>query len=121
MIRKKNMKIKEYEAYKKHILRYMTIEDLKENLKHYTPEQLVRNRFFVSNYEVVLDIFEKIYGDEYCPHPYVTNDGLHLRFRKRRSVLLDCLCEQNDNGNQKASERINNRRSLGFKLRTRSC
>lgn len=76
------MKIKEYEAYKKHILRYMTIEDLKENLKHHTPEQLVHNRFFVSNYEVVLDTFEKIYGDEYCPYPYVTNDGLHLRFRK---------------------------------------
>lgn len=34
------MKIKEYQAYKKHILNYMTVDDLKADLEYHTPQKI---------------------------------------------------------------------------------
>ena len=74
------MKIKEYQAYKDHILKYQSIEDLKANLKHRTPEQLVRDGFFVCYYSQVLDTLKEVYGDEYKPETYFNKDET-LKYR----------------------------------------
>lgn len=43
------MKIKEYQAYKKHILNYMTVDALKADLEYHTPQKLVRDGFFINH------------------------------------------------------------------------
>ena len=57
------MKTLEYQAYKKHILQYMTLDDLKANLEHHTPAELARDGFFDCYYAQVLDTLEDVYGD----------------------------------------------------------
>lgn len=74
------MKIKEYQAYKKHILEYMTVDELKTNLEHHTPTELVRDGFFVCYYSQILDVFKEIYGDEYKPKTYFKKDET-LKYR----------------------------------------
>ena len=59
------MKIKEYQAYKKHILNYMTVDELKDNLECRTPKQLIRDGFFNCYFSQVLDTLKEVYGDEY--------------------------------------------------------
>lgn len=69
------MKIKEYEAYKNHILNYMTIDDLKANLESHTPEQLIRDGFFDCYYAQILDTLKEVYGDEYNKDIYLDKKG----------------------------------------------
>lgn len=69
------MKTLEYQAYKKHILNYMTVDELKTNLERHTPTELVRDGFFVCCYSQVLDVFKEVYGDEYRPETYLKKDG----------------------------------------------
>lgn len=74
------MKIKECQAYKKHILSYMSLDDLKANLEYHTPEQLVRSGFFACYYSQVLDTLKEVYGDDYKPETYLDKDG-DVKFR----------------------------------------
>lgn len=69
------MKIKEYEAYKSHILNYMTIDDLKANLENHTPEQLIRDGFFDCYYAQILDTLKDVYGDDYNEDIYLDKKG----------------------------------------------
>lgn len=69
------MKTLEYQAYKKHILQYMTLDDLKDNLEHHTPAELVRDGFFDCYYAQVLDTLKDVYGDEYKQKIYLRKDG----------------------------------------------
>lgn len=74
------MKIKEYQAYKKHILNYMTVDELKDNLEYNTPKKLVIDGFFDCYFSQVLDTFKEVYGDEYKPETYLTKNG-DLKYR----------------------------------------
>lgn len=74
------MKTLEYQTYKKHILNYMTVDELKANLECRTPKQLIRDGFFVCYYSQVLDVFKEVYGDEYRPETYLRKDG-GIRFK----------------------------------------
>ena len=69
------MKTLEYQAFKKHILQYMTLDDLKDNLEHHTPAELVRDGFFDCYYAQVLDTLKDVYGDEYKQKTYLRKDG----------------------------------------------
>lgn len=73
--RKNHMKIKEYEAYKSHILNHMTIDDLKANLESHTPEQLIRDGFFDCYYAQILDTLKDVYGDDYKEDIYLDKKG----------------------------------------------
>lgn len=74
------MKIKEYQAYKKHILNYVTVDELKIDLKYHTPQKLVRDGFFNCYISQVLDTLKEVYGDEYKPETYLTKNG-DLKYR----------------------------------------
>lgn len=69
------MKIKEYEAYKSHILNYQSIEDLKTLLKSYDVKELATSGFFACDYAQILDVLKEIYGDEYKPETYINKNG----------------------------------------------
>lgn len=73
--RKNHMKIKEYEAYKSHILNYQSIEDLKTLLKSYDVKELATSGFFACDYAQVLDVLKEIYGDEFKRETYINKNG----------------------------------------------
>lgn len=74
------MKTREYQAYKKHILNYMTVDELKDNLECRTPKQLIRDGFFNCYFSQVLDTLKEVYGDEYKPETYFNKDET-LKYR----------------------------------------
>lgn len=91
------MKKIEYENFKKHILDYMSVEDLKETLKTYRnlvhcdytyvkAKQMVQDGCFACYYADVLDILKSIYGDDYKEDVYFTKDG-ELRWKND-----ECYC-----------------------------
>lgn len=54
----------------------MTLDDLKANLEHHTPAELVRDGFFDCYYAQVLDTLKDVYGDEYKHLEDVYGDSL---------------------------------------------
>lgn len=69
------MKIKEYEAYKSHILNYQSIKDLKTLLKSYDVKEIATSGFFACDYAQVLDVLKEIYGDEFKRETYINKNG----------------------------------------------
>lgn len=86
------MKIKEFNAFKKHILEYMTTEELAENIKHYKTlresngttwgavQTMAQFGCFAVYYSQVLEALAEIYGEDFDESRYYTKSG-ELRFK----------------------------------------
>lgn len=86
------MRTAEYNKFKQHILDYMEIEELRENLNNYkriehrnsntwdAAVNMVQEGCFACYYWQVLEALKNVYGDDYKPEIYETKTG-ELRWK----------------------------------------